>query len=174
MNPPVLVAFGIAHVDAAALRIDIGHRQGKALAQAQPEAVEGEKEDAVAQDASGSEQVLCLIDCDDVGQALCLGRLDQIGHGPRPAQHVGDVELVAIEIELDGAPGVRLDQLAEVAGELILGKAVDVVLEVLAHAPDAARIGINRLGLQALKLEVFEMGLVASIEVDSVGGGHAG
>ena len=41
------------------------------------------------------------------------------------------------------------------------------MIEVLAHAADAARIGVDRPGLQAPELQVFEMGLVASIAVQT-------
>jgi len=150
------------------------HRQGQPLAQAQAQAVEGEEEDPVAQDAGGCEQALCFLDGNDVGQALHLGRLDQPRHGPRLAQHVGGVELVAVQIELDRAPGVRGDEVGEVVGQLALGQPVNLVIEILAHATDASRIGVDRLGLQALEFEVLEVGLVALIEIVVDGGGHTG
>ena len=38
---------------------------------------------------------------------LDLGRLDELGHLPGPAQHVKGIELQAVEVVLDHAPGVR-------------------------------------------------------------------
>lgn len=52
----------------------------------------------------GRKQGLSFLDGDNVGQALDLGRFDEIGHGPGLAQHVLGVELEAIQIQLDVAP----------------------------------------------------------------------
>ena len=54
--------------------------------------------------AGRRKQRLSLFDGDDVGQALDLGRFDEVGHGPGFAQHVLGVELETIQIELNGAP----------------------------------------------------------------------
>ena len=83
------------------------------------------------------------------------------------------VELEAVEIELDGAPRVGADQVAEIVGELYRREIVQAVIEILPHAPNGATIGIDGLGLQALKLEVFEMRNIALIKLStSIGGGH--
>ena len=63
----VAVAFGVAHLHAHALGVDVGHRERKALAQPQAETVKGEVEHPIAQHPSGQEQPLRLIDRDDVG-----------------------------------------------------------------------------------------------------------
>jgi hypothetical protein len=46
---------------------------------------------------------------------------------------------------------------AEVLHQLASVSALDAVVEVLAQAPDAAGVGIDRLGLQALQLQVLEI-----------------
>jgi len=107
---------------------------------------------------------LRFIDGHDVGQSLNLGWFDEVGHDSGFAQHVLGVELEAIQVKLDRAPGVRFDQVAEIVGELLGRELVNCVVEVVAHAPDGAAVGINGLGLQAFALEVFEMGLVALIK----------
>jgi hypothetical protein len=80
------------------------------------------------------------------------------------AQDVGVVELQAIEIELDRAPGVRVQQLGEVVGQLLLGEIIDSLIEVRADAADGARVGVDGLGLQAFELEVLEVGLIVLFE----------
>ena len=48
------------------------------------------------------------------------------------------------------------------------------VVEILAHAPDGSAVGVDGLGLQALELEVLEVGLVALIKISAGAGGlHA-
>ena len=81
------------------------------------------------------------------------------------------VELEPIQIELDGAPGVRGDQVTEIVGQLVWRQVVNFVVEVLAHAPNATRVGVDGLGLQALELEVFKVGLVALIKISAGAGG---
>jgi hypothetical protein len=44
-----------------------------------------------------------------------------------------------------------------IVGELAFRQRVDPVVEVTAEAADDVTIGVNRLGLQALELQVFEM-----------------
>ena len=47
-------------------------------------------------------------------------------------------------------------------------------MEILTHAADAARVGLDGLGLQALELEMLEVGLVSPIELGLVRwGGNA-
>ena len=45
------------------------------------------------------------------------------------------------------------------------------VVEILAHAPDGSAVGVDGLGLQALELEVLEVGLVALIKIGAGAGG---
>ena len=89
------------------------------------------------------------------------------------------VEFQAVQIEFDGAPGVRANQVAKVVGELGFGQGVDVVGKVVTDAPNGAGFRLNGFGLQAFEFEVFEMRLVLPIEVrvgtDCWGGDvHAG
>ena len=55
-----------------------------------------EKEHPVTQGAHSGKLSLRLIDCDDVGQALYLVRLDKLGRGPRFSQLMQGVELQAV------------------------------------------------------------------------------
>ncbi|OLP08550.1 hypothetical protein BLL52_0157 [Rhodoferax antarcticus ANT.BR] len=87
-------------------------------------------------------------------------------------------ELQATQVEFDGAPGVRLDQVAEVVDELGLRQGVDVVGKVGTEVANGARVGVNGFGLQSFEFEVFEMRLVLPIKVrtgaDGGGGVYAG
>ena len=55
-----------------------------------------EKEHPVTQGAHSGKLSLRLINCDNVGQALCLVRLDKLGRGPRLSQLMQGVELQAV------------------------------------------------------------------------------
>jgi hypothetical protein len=96
-------------------------------------------------------------------------------HGPGLAQHMQGVELERIKIKLDRTPGVRGHEITQLICQLSGRQVLDWMVEVIAHAPDGMGIGVNGFGLQALELEVLEMGLVLLIETRlGVGGLHVG
>lgn len=72
-------------------------------------------------------------------QPLALRRLDEAGRPPGFLQHVLVVELQAVEVELDRAPGVRGQQVGEVVRELRFGGAVNPTIDMLADSADGAR-----------------------------------
>ncbi len=53
---------------------------------------------------------------------------------------------------------MRGNQVTEVVGQLRSRQVVDLVVEVLAHAPDATGVSVNGLRLQAFELEVLQVG----------------
>ena len=168
------VALGVAYLDAHSGGIDVADFEGQSFAQAQPQTVEGEIEHPVTQGARRREQALRFVNGDNVRQTLGLRRLDQIRHHPGFLQDVGGVELQAVEIELDRAPRVRPDQVAEILGELRLREIVDLLAEIRTQPPDGAGVGFDGLGLQPFELEVLEMGLVLPVEVPGQSVRHAG
>ena len=110
----VAVAFGVADVHTRPCGIHITHLQAQPFAQTQAEAVEGEEEHAVAQHACGSDDLLDFADRDNIGQTLALGRLDHARGHPRFFQNMGVVELQPVQVEFDGGPGVRADEVGEI------------------------------------------------------------
>ena len=101
------IALGVANMHTLVNRVDIADLKSQTFTQAQSEAVESEEEHPVAENAGSSEDPLGLLDADDVGQALALGRLDQAGGDPGLAQDIFVVELRPVQIELDRTPRVR-------------------------------------------------------------------
>jgi hypothetical protein len=80
-------------------------------------------------------------------------------------QHMGVKELQSVQVELDRAPGMRVEQIDKIVGQLLLGQIVDVMVEIGADAADRPRIGVDRLRLQSLEPQVLEMDLVEVLEV---------
>ena len=76
-----------------------------------------------------------------------LGWFDQAGGNPRLLQHVLVIKLQTIKIEFDCGPRVALQQLAEVARQLIQGECADVMIKILTDAANSARVGIDGFGL---------------------------
>jgi hypothetical protein len=66
---------------------------------------------------------------------------------------------------------VRGDEVAEIARELGARQIIDLVVEILACAAHSAGLDVDGLGLQALELEVFEVGLIVLVE-RGTGAGH--
>jgi len=105
----VFIALGIADMDAPAIGVNIAHLETQAFTQAQAKAVDGEIEDPVTDCQGRHEQPLGFFDGDDIRQALGLWWLDETNVLPGLMQHMGVVEFQAVKIELDGAPGVRVE-----------------------------------------------------------------
>ena len=70
-----------------------------------------------------------------------------MGH-PGFAQHMEVEELQAIEIELDATPGMGVQEIGEVVGQLSLGENVDLIVEVGPDPADGAGVSLDGLGLQ--------------------------
>ncbi len=134
----VAVAFGVADVNPLAHGVDVAYLQAQPFSEAQAHAVEDEEEYPVAENAGGAKDAPRFFDGDDVGQALNLGRFDQARCHPGFAQDVLVVELEAVQVELDGTPGVRGEQLGEEVGQLRFAQIVDLVVKACADAPDRA------------------------------------
>lgn len=163
-NESIPIALGVTDVHASTDGVDVTDLKPKSFAQTQAEAVEGEEEHAVTEHVGGSDDLLDFGHRNDVWQALALGRFDQAGGYPGLLQDMGVVELQAIQVEFDGGPGVRADEVGEVVGELRFGEGVDLVIEVRANAPDGPRIGVNGLGLQTFEFQVLQVRLVLLVK----------
>lgn len=74
----VFVALGIANMHPLPRGIDIGHRQTQAFAEAQSQAVKREKEYPVTESMGHREQPPGFLNGDNIRQALCPWRLDQL------------------------------------------------------------------------------------------------
>jgi hypothetical protein len=66
-------------------------------------------------------------------------------------QHMGIIELEAVQIELDRTPGMRRLQISEIIGQLGFGQLINVLIEILANAANGAGVGLYRLGLQSFE-----------------------
>lgn len=159
-HQPVAVALGVTHLDARALGVTVGHGQSQALTQAQAQDVEGEEQHPVVEHAGVVQDDLDLGIADDVGPARDLGWEYDARHRPRLAQHVFGEELQAVQIELDAAPGMRGLHLGEVVRQLSGRECGDLVVEMLPNAPHGTRIGLHRLGPQALDLQVLQVAAI--------------
>lgn len=102
---------------------------------------------------------------DNIRQVPDLWRLDQADTSPRFMQYMGIEEFEAVQIELNGTPGVRLQQFREVIGQLLFGQIVDLVVEIRTDASYRAGLSFNRLWLQPFQLQVLQMRLIIFLEI---------
>ena len=72
-----------------------------------------------AQDPGCGKQLPHLLDREDIRDFGCLGRLDQGDVFPGLVQYPGIEELQALEIELDRAPGMRVQEFREIIKQLL-------------------------------------------------------
>jgi len=160
----VFVALGIADMDALTLSIDVTYFQAQAFAESQAETIDGEIEDPVAQLVRRLKQPSRFLNGDDVRQPFGTRGLDQINRHPGFFQHMLVEEFEALQIELDGTPGVGAEPVGEIGQQLRLRQVMEPMPKIVADAADGARVGINRLGLQAFQFKVLQRGLVIALE----------
>jgi hypothetical protein len=129
-------------MDTVTLGIYIAHFKAQAFAESQAKALDGELENPVTERMGRHEQSFGFLDGDDIRQALGLRRLDQINVLPGLMQHMRVEEFQTVQIELDGAPRVRVKQIGEVVGQLLFGKIVDLILEIRADAANGPGVGV--------------------------------
>ena len=79
----VFVAFGVAHMHALTVGVDIADLQAQALTEPQTETVQGKEEDLVAQDGGCGEHLPYLFNRKDVWNSRGFGWLDQRDILPR-------------------------------------------------------------------------------------------
>jgi hypothetical protein len=73
---------------------------------------------------------------------------------------MGVEELQSVQVQFDRAPRVGGQQIGE-----IVGQRIDPVLEIVAGPAEGAGISLDGLRLQALELDMLEVGLVKAVEV---------
>jgi hypothetical protein len=160
----VLVAFGITNMDPHLVRVNIADSEPDAFAKTQPHAVAGEKEDFVAQDRGCGKQLPHLFGGKDIRDSGYPGRLDQGDIFPGFVQYPGVEELQTIKVELDRAPGMRVQEFREIIAQLAGVEIVNSAIEIVADTPDRPGVGVNGLWLQTAQLEALQMLLVLLVE----------
>lgn len=164
-HQPVLVPLGITNMDPHVVRVNVADSEPDAFAKAQAHAVAGEEEDLVAQDPGCGKQMPHLLDGEDIGNSGCLGRFDQGDILPRLVQYPGIEEFQPVEVELDRAPGVRVQEFREIIEQLAGAEMVHPAIEIVADPPDGPRVGFDGLWLQASQFEALQVLLVLLVEV---------
>ena len=161
----ILIALGIAYVHTLTFGVDIADLQSQALAETEAQAIDGEVENPVTERVRCQKQTLGFLNGDDIRQTLSPWRFDQIQRRPGLVQNVGVEEFERVQVEFNGAPGMGLQQIGEILEQLRFGQSMDLIIEILAEAPNATGVSLYRLGLKAFELKVFKMGLIIALEI---------
>ena len=77
---------------------------------------------------------------------------------------MGVIELEAIQVEFNGTPGVRFQQISKIINQLLPGEIIDFMIKIVANAADGTRVGLNGLGTESFELEVLQMLFVIYLE----------
>ena len=152
-------------MDPHVVRVDVADGEPDAFAKAQAHAVAGKEEDLIAQDPGCGKQLPHLLDGENIRNSGCLGRFDQRDILPRLVQYPGVEEFQAVEVELDRAPGVRVQDLREIIEQLAGAEIVQPAIEIVSDTPDRPGVGFDGLWLQTAKFEALKMLLVLLVEV---------
>ena len=168
----VLVALAAADMDLVALGIDIADFKSQGFTQAQTHGVGSQEEHAVAQFAGGADQAFDFGEGEDIRQCLELGGLDNPDPGPVAFEDMFVEELQAVAVNFYGTPGVGLDKIGEVGGQLLGAEVVGATLEVLRDTADGTGIGIDGFVAFALQFQGSEVAFVQFVEAGLVFGIH--
>lgn len=156
--------FATPDVDLAVGPVDVTDLQRQCFAEAQPHRVGHQQEHAIAQFAGRADQLLDLGAGENIGKGLDARRLDQIEPGPIALEDMLPEALQAIAVDLHGAPGMGVDEFAEVALQLRRGELVGTAVEVLREAPHRARVRIDGLVAFPLQFEGLDVTGVETVE----------
>ena len=90
--------------------------------------------------------------------------------GPSPSSlgHWGTTgvndDACSTAIQLDGGPGVRLEQLGKVLGQLLVAELVRTAIGPISNPSNGARVGVDGLGARPLQLQGPQVFTVQLIE----------
>jgi len=73
-------------------------------------------------------------------------------------------ELEAIQIQLDRAPGMAMEQCGEIIEQLLFAERLYLIIKMLTDAADRPGVALKGLGLKPFQLKVLQMGLVILLE----------
>ena len=147
-----------------ALAVDIAYLQCQGFAQAQAHRVGCQQKHPVAQFTRGADQLLDFTDGENIRQGAYLRGFDHLNPLPVAFEDVFEEKLQAITIDLDGAPGMGLDQASEVDLQLLGGESIGTAVVVVCNTAHGTRVDIDGALTQALKLQGSEVALVQSVE----------
>jgi len=171
-NTPVLVPFAASDVNLAIGSVDVTDLERQCFTETKPHRVGHQQKDTIAQFARRADQLLDLGAGENIRQGLNPRRLDEIEPGPVAFEDVLPEELETIAIDLNGAPGMSIDEFGEVALQLGCGELVGAAVEVLGNLTHRPRVGIDGLLAFPLQFQGLEMTCVESIESFLLGRQH--
>lgn len=144
--------------------VDIADLEVQCLAEAQAEAVGGQKVDLIAELAGAVDDEVQFLHRQHVLQRLHFGRLDDGDPVPGAVEYEAVEELNGVPRHLDGAPGSGLDQVQKVGLEVCGGQVVWTAVEKLGSLLQIEAIHLLGLGALALQDERIEVLLVELVE----------
>lgn len=133
-DEPISIALGMADMQEHALTVDVCDGERKRFAQAQAHAVGDEPEGFEARLLGAADDACDRVTCDDVGKVCDGGWANDLQPWQGLTEHMLVVAADAVAIDLDEAPGSGIDEVCEVAGEVIGREIVRATIEVGADA----------------------------------------
>jgi len=165
-NKPVLIAFGIADMDAPFVSIDISNSQPDAFSKTQSHAVDGEEKDPVTQPVCSSYELVYLLHSQDIRNPGGFRWFYERNILPCLMEDIGVKESQAIEIKLYGTPRTGVQEIIEIVEKLIQCKIVNGAVEIVSNASECPGICFNCFWSQPVESEIF---LVLLIILDEPG-----
>src|SRR5450759_3276517 len=160
----ILMALAVPDMYLFALAVDIPHLQRQGLSEAQAHRIGCQQKDPVAQLACRTDQLFNLRDGENIRQRMYFRDFDHLYPLPVAFKHMLPEKLQTITINLDGTPGMGLNQLGKVFFSLFQGQLIGAAIKMLTDPPHSPRIGINGLLAFTLKFEQTQVMLIKFIK----------
>lgn len=159
-----LLAVAVADVHTEELAVNVADLQIQIFIKPQSQALHHQEEHPVTQTPHTIDQLLHLLARGDIRERLNLRWLDDLDPIQWTTQHMPVDEHHAPEIHLDAAPGVVLQQSAEVALEFVDAQIIGAAIKVTSDTAYSPRRTVDCLTPFALKSEGLQLLCVELIE----------
>ena len=149
----ILMALATPDMYLFALAVDISHLQRQGLSEAQAHRIGCQQKDPVAQLACRTDQLFNLRDGENIRERMYFRDFDHLYPLPVAFKHMLPEKLQTITVNLDGTPGMGLNQLGKVFFSLLQGQLIGAAIKMFTDPTHSPRIGINGLLAFTLKFE---------------------
>jgi hypothetical protein len=149
----ILMALAAPDVYLFALTVDIPNLQGEGLSEAQAHRIGCQQKDPVAQLACRTDQLFNLSDGENIRERMYFGGFDYLYPLPVAFKDMLPEELQTITVNLDGTPGMGLNQLGKIFFSLLQGQLIWTAIKMFTDSTHSPRVGINGFLTLTLKFE---------------------
>ncbi len=139
----ILMALAAPDMYLFALTVDIAHLQRQGLSEAQAHRIGYQQKGPVAQLACRTDQLFNLSDGESIGEGMNFGGFYDLYPLPVAFKDMLPEELEPITVNLDGTPGMGVNQFGKVFFALFQGQLIGAAIKIFTDSTYSPRVGVN-------------------------------